>query len=183
MSYFRHISTSRAGAQTHVTGITDVVVHDTGRGLVSYSASARDGGILVRDASLRVIDTADYRTAGGLGAPAQLHVTQIGGRDALLVSGPAQAGISGYWLDAAGRITSRFDIAGPRVEALTALEVIETGGQEYWFTAARGTAGITTWQYGAGNRLAEVGQVNVALQEADNDIFGLEHVQTADAII
>ncbi|WP_299031809.1 DUF4214 domain-containing protein [uncultured Sulfitobacter sp.] len=177
MSYIRHISTSRAGAETHVTGISDVVVHDTGRGLVSYSASGRDGGILVRDASLRVIDTADYRAAGGLGAPAQLHVTQIGGRDALLVSGPAQAGLSGYWLDGSGRITTRFDMAGPRVEALTALEMVEVGGQEYWFTAARGTAGITTWQQASGNRLVETAQVNVALQEAGNDIFALEHVQ------
>ncbi|MEP1942606.1 MAG: hypothetical protein ABJJ03_05795, partial [Sulfitobacter sp.] len=177
MSYFRYISTATTGAETHVTGITDVTLLETDNGLVIYSASGRDGGIIARDETLQVIDTADYRTAGGLGAEAQLHVTQIAGRDALLVSGPLQAGLSGYWLNSSGLITGRFDLVGPRAEAITAFEMVEIGGQDFWFTAARGTAGITAWQQGAEDTLVEVTQFNVALQEAGNDVFALEHVE------
>lgn len=180
MSYIQHQATSHTGAETHVTGISDVVVSQTPQGTMVYSASSRDGGVLVRDAALRVQDTADYRDPAGLGAQARLHLTEINGRDALLVSGPAQAGVSGYWLDAAGRITSKFDINGSRIEAMTALEMVRLDGEDFWFSAAHGTAGITTWHLvprGAGGRLVEISQRNVALQESGNDIFALEHIR------
>jgi Ca2+-binding RTX toxin-like protein len=177
MSYIRHIATSRAGPETHVTGITDLTLMGTGSALRIYSASGRDGGVLARDAGLRVTSEASYAPTAGLGAEARLQAVSLGGRDALLVSGPAQAGISGFWLGQNGAITGRFDLAGPRVEAMTALEVVRLGGQDYFFSAARDTPGISGWRQGADGRLQQTQQITVALQAGGNDIFALEHVR------
>ena len=87
MGYFRHIATSRTGEEAYVTGISDVVLRQTATGLQVYSASGRDGGIQVRNANLGVTDSEAYRTGGGLGAPAQLTLATLGGRDALLLAG------------------------------------------------------------------------------------------------
>ena len=176
MGYIRHIGTSQAGPETYVTGITDVALAHTPAGLRIYSAGGRDGGILVRDINLNVIDQEAYATPAGLGAGAQLHHTVLGGRDALLLSGPAQSGLAGFWLDDAGLITGRFGMSGSRVEAMTAMEMVTMGGQDFFFTAARGTSGITAWRQGADGNLDEVRQVNVALRETGNDIFALEHM-------
>lgn len=176
MGYIRHIGTSSAGRDTHVTGITDIEIAYTSAGLRTYSASGRDGGILVRNASGVVLDEVFYAATAGLGAEAQLHRATLGGRDALLLSGPAQSGIKGFWLNETGLITGRFDMAGSRVEAMTAMEMVTMGGRDFFFSASRGEAGITAWRLGADGRLDEVRQVNVALQETGNDIFALEHV-------
>lgn len=181
MEYFRHIATSRAGDETHITGISDVVLRQTATGMQVYSASGRDGGIQVRNAALGLIDVQDYGPAGGLGASVQMTVNTLGGRDALLLAGPAQDGISGWWLDAAGRITGGFDLATPQIEVMTAMEMVTLGGQDYVFSAARGTAGITAWGDVAQGRLREIAHANVTPEDTGNDIFALEHVRRGGA--
>ena len=176
MGYIRHIGTSSRGPDTHVTGVTDIEIAHTSAGLRTYSASGRDGGILVRNVDGVVLDEAFYTPTAGLGAEAQLHRATLGGREALLLSGPAQSGISGFWLGETGLITGQFNLAGPRVEAMTAMEMVTIGGQDFFFSASRGEAGITAWRLGADGGLHEVRQVSVALQETGNDIFALEHV-------
>jgi Ca2+-binding RTX toxin-like protein len=178
MGYILHIGTSSTGPDTHVTGITDIAIAHTGAGLRIYSASGRDGGILVRDVNLNVLDEVAYVTTAGLGAEAQLYRATLGGREALLLSGPAQSGISGFWLDDEGLIAGRFYMESARVETMTAMEMVTMGGQDYFFSASRGEAGITAWRLGADDQLHEVRQVSVALQETGNDIFALEHVAT-----
>lgn len=176
MSFFRHISTSWAGLETHVTGVSDIALVEIGSTLSVYSASGRDGGVLARNAGLQVTDDEDYRATAGLGAQAQLQLVSLGGRDALLVTGPAQAGISGFWLNAQGQISGRFDLTGPTVEAMTAMEMVTLGGQNYFFTSSHSAPGIAVWQHTGNDQLVQRGQVSVALQDEGNDIFALEHV-------
>ena len=143
--YFGHIATSSTSDGAFVTDISDVTLYETSTGLQVFSASGPDGGIQVRDAALNLIDAQNYGDSSGLGAAAQLTVATLGDRHALVLVGPAQAGMSGWWLDAAGAITESFDLTGPQVDVMTAMELVTIGGTDFVFSATQGTGGITAW--------------------------------------
>ena len=176
MGYIRHLTTSVSGADTHVTHISDLALHETAAGVKVYSASGRGGGVQVRDAALTLSQEVDYLPEGGLGSPTQFVLTQLGAQYALLLAGPAQDGLSGWWLDSTGQIAGRIDMAGPRLEAMTAIEAVALGGETFFFSAARNTLGITTWRETPQGNLSIVSQTPVGEATAGNDIFALEHI-------
>lgn len=177
MTYISHRATARSGDDDFVTGLTDVVALQTDRGVGLYSASGRDGGVMLRDAGLRVVQTKAYDDAARLGAPVQLEATTINGREALFVVGPSQAGLRGFWREGDGRLGDRFTLAGPGTEAMTALEAVSLGGGQVFYTASRQTAGVSAWKIGGTGRLERIDQIGVGLQTGGNDVFALEHLR------
>lgn len=177
MGYFRHLTTSVSGAETHLTSISALALFQSEAGPQLFSASGRDGGVQRRDLALTLQQEADYGPAAGLGAPTQFVLTRLGGQDALLLAGPAQDGLSGWWLDSAGRMAGRIDLAGPRIEAMTAIERVALGGGDFFYSAARNTTGISTWQETAQGGLSLVAQTPLSETAGSNDIFALEHLR------
>jgi len=178
VGYFRHIASAFDGPEAFVTGITDVAARATAAGLRVYTTSKQEGGVLQRGTDLEVQARAAYGTAQGLASDPTLEQVVLGGRDALLVWGPAQTGVSGYFLQDDGALGARFDLAGPQVQTMTALEMVQLDDAEVFYTASRQTAGISVWTRQGMDRLVLAEQVAVGREGASNDIFALEQIGT-----
>lgn len=169
---FTYVVTLLDGPVTYLTGISDMAVQIEGGAIRLYSVTGPGGGLSVFDIGDDITLNSQWAlaAAGSVSAPLQLEFAAIDdgggsagvGAAAILTYGQPDQGLSGQWLALNGDFDGSFSLEAPPGQpdqAFSALEVVMLGGQQVFFSAALGSAGLNSWiSDGSGGlqRLAEI---------------------------
>ncbi len=161
MTVFQYLRTVFTGPDSHMIGLGDLWLHETGSGSQLFGASAAGGGVLVREveAGLAIRDAEDFTPSVWLDAPRKLQVVDLDGASVLLATGRTGTMIEGWDITADGLLGAArpLTLNGGSPGALLALDETWLEGQHLFATASRHAAGVQIWTR-AGDTLQLVNQ-------------------------
>lgn len=161
MTVFQYLRTVFTGPDSHMIGLGDLWLHETGSGSQLFGASAAGGGVLVREveAGLAIRDAEDFTPSVWLDAPRKLQVVDLDGASVLLATGRTGTMIEGWEITADGLLGAArpLTLIGGSPGALLALDETWLEGQHLFATASRHAAGVQIWTR-AGDTLQLVNQ-------------------------
>ncbi len=166
------VGTRSGGPESYVSGLQDSIAEVVAGQIRVYTAGfGATGGVLAwRGADTSPFDTEPLAGSSGLGAQTGLVIAALNGRDALLVHGPAGAGITAHWIGSDGRLSAGTRIAsGP--DSIQALTGSEAG---FFYSTARDAGGLTIWRSGADDQLSQVDRITPEAATASGALVALE---------
>ncbi|WP_299151804.1 calcium-binding protein [uncultured Tateyamaria sp.] len=145
MAYLQYIETSTFGPSEYVSNITDMLVHWVG-GVPRVYVTTQAGGVSVLEfgTSLASVDQA-WIGASTAGESPRLMAMELDGASVMGYFGQLDSGLSGFALDAAGRLGAQTTAAAPAPVTLSSLEVIDVDGTPIYYAANPDAPGLTIW--------------------------------------
>lgn len=147
MGFFQYINSRFDGPEGYASGVTDLALLQTaGRSMV-YSASGRQGGILVRDATnaLTATDTQMADQGGGRASAACLRWISLQGQDFLLSYGDG-LGVKRYAVSPGGGLGPGNPLGVAASGTVLAFDSLARGnGSDLIFTSTLQSGGVTAW--------------------------------------
>lgn len=111
------------------------------------------------------------------------QITQVQGQDVLLFAGTEQDAIYSYTINANGGLAVADVLRmadGLPVDAPTAMEIVESGGQRFAVLASAGTSSLTVLEISNTGQLAPTDHINASLHTRIEGVVALETVSFAD---
>ncbi|WP_339115215.1 DUF4214 domain-containing protein [Thioclava sp. GXIMD2076] len=162
MGYLTHLGMATTGATKYMSSIDDLLLSLDGG--VLYQASGEGGGVVVRDAATgaKLLDLALYPAGSGLYGTVDLALCEVGGKLALLASGPLISGVAGYWVASNGTLNQAFTLGNSCLDAINILETVSIGSTDLLITAGREENGFTVYTLGTSGALSVTARADLA---------------------
>lgn len=182
MTAFLHVSTLVSGPAQFLTGLRQPLVVQTAAGPRVYAVSASGGGVILVDPAAAggpaVISSRAFASSqNGLAAPRSLHMVELDGNPALLVTGHAGATVDVFTLAADGSLSGsyvmRAGAGGTLPGGIEAVEVFVIDGRTYLAMAGRQHEGLAIWERSARRELTPVSTPAEAAATPPGDISAL----------
>lgn len=180
MGQIAHRATVRDGPERYTTGITDLVVVESGRGQYLYSINGAVGGLVVRSVAngLRSVDTGFLPPVQGLPAPLGFVPVIESGAPGLLVLGAPDRLLS-FRIQRDGELGAQAELQLAGGGASLDLQVATLAGRDHFYTVSRHDGGVVGWTREAGGDLRLVARAQVGPATEGNDLLALAQVAVA----
>ncbi len=152
MAYFTHRTTLVGGSLTHMTGISDLEIFQSGGQICLYSASFATGGLnsfsLSQGQVASQINQVSYSFNHGTAGVSEIDLLKVNGQSVLVPSGRYDDQMAFHTLDAGGGFDGVINHSAPSEEigGFTNVVTIQKGAKTFMVAAQQDQSGIRIFQ-------------------------------------